>query len=217
MQASRVTVRFFRFLLPLLVLGSLTVHLAVAAPITPPSTLNPPIPPNAIDPTCVETGAGITCTYQQEFPAEPAPHPFVNCGAFQTFEQGTGTSVDVTRSYDLSGVLTQEIRRVSYGGDIFIDTQPEPIGTREGRFTATIDRQAGVITRLTFTGLTAQVMMEGHGVVALDAGRVVIDPITNTVLSAAGRHDFIFPGLFGPGMNLQNAPANTQVICAALG
>jgi hypothetical protein len=141
----------------------------------------------------------------------------VTCDAAQTFEQGTGTHVDVTRFYKLSGELVREVRRVSYAGVLTSNAQPDVTGTRLGHFVATIESESGVATRITFTGLTAMVMVEGHGIVALDAGRVVVDPVAGAILSAAGRHDFIFPGMFGPGINLQHPPSNTQGICDALG
>jgi hypothetical protein len=203
----------------LLALLALLPGSATAEPIPPPASLMPPLPPNAIDARCVETGIGIRCTYEQVFPAEPAPHTFVDCGSLTVFEQGVGIRASVTRYYDLSGGLIQEVRRVSYGGVLTTAAQPAGIGSREGQFTVTLDFEAGVLAQLTYKGLTAQVQIDGHGVVALDAGRVVIAPIgpgAFAVVSAVGRHDFIFPGLFGPGFNLQNAPPNIQGICDAL-
>jgi hypothetical protein len=217
MHPIHVSRRFLALALVALMLG-LLVQPVIAAPIEPPATLDPPIPPDALDVACVETGRSIICTYREEFPADEAPYPFLDCATVQVLEQFLGISVAVTRTYDLSGTLLEEVRRVRYGTVLSTDALAAAIGTREGHFTATIDFQDGTIASVTYTGLTTQIMIDGHAV-AVDAGRVVLVPTgpdTYMVVSASGRHDFISPGLLGPGLTQTPVPPNTQAICAAV-
>jgi hypothetical protein len=207
-----------RFLISITSLALLMVfsaQLVAAEPIDPPASLTPPIPPGITNLRCVETGAGITCTFDVDSPAEPAPHVMVQCDDGVVLEQGTGTQRAITRHYDRSGTLVDEVRHVAYDGIIYNGADPDRAGTRDGRFKVVLDFEGGALLALTYTGLTSQVSVAGQGVVALDAGRVVIDLNTSTVLSSNGRHDYIFPGLLGPGFGLNVTP-NTQPICAAL-
>jgi hypothetical protein len=196
-----------RFLfVSLLGLATLSVRSASAAPIPPPPSLTPPIPSNATGAHCDQTSIGITCNYTIHFSfGGPA---FVNCGKFLIADSGSGVR-EVTRYYDLSGALLEEVRHIDYTSTEFNASQPANTATRVGHFALTLDYQAGMPALVTYTGLTTQIVVPGQGVVGLDAGRVAINPVTNTLVSASGRHDFIFPQ--APGV----AP-NTQQLCGAL-
>ena len=195
-----------RFLIPLLGIAMLSVQHASAAPIPPPPSLTPPIPANATDVGCDQTGTGITCSYTIHFSfRDPA---FVNCGDFLIADSGSGV-IQVTRHYDLSDTLLEEVRHFDYTGTEFNASQPTHTATRVGHFMVTIDFHNGRPILQTFTGLTTQVVVLGLGVVGLDAGRLVINRVTNTLVSASGTHDFIFPTVAG-------VTRDTQKLCSAL-
>jgi hypothetical protein len=202
----KLTLRILFLVVPLLGLTALVAHPAAAAPISPPSFLGPPIPSNATDVSCDQTGRGIICTYTITFSFGGSG--FVNCGDFVINDSGTGVR-RITRNYNLSGTLLEEVRHVDYTSTESNASQPTKTATRVGHFTVTLEYQNGMPSLETFDGLTTQIIAPGQGVVGLDAGRVVINPVTNDLIAASGRHDFIFPS--APGV-----ARDTQRFCAAL-
>jgi hypothetical protein len=111
----------------------------------------------------------------------PAPDPNdVNFGcATYGYSYDVLASFTVTRHailfFDDAGNLTKEIRHVEFKGTLYRSDNLARTIPYAGNWTRTIDVTAGTLTN---TGLARYSHPDGSGMVALDAGRTVIDLAT---------------------------------------
>jgi hypothetical protein len=108
--------------------------------------------------------------------AAPDPNEVnFGCGAYgYTFD--VLSSFTVTRHavlfFDEAGDLTKEIRHVQFEGTLYRSDDLSKTIPYAGNWTLTIDVAAGTMTN---TGLSRYSHPNGSGMVALDAGKTVID------------------------------------------
>ena len=112
------------------------------------------------------------------------PIPFgASCGSFSIlftvdFE---GTNISF---YDEQNQLLQQIRHGSFTGALYDSADLSKTVPYEGHFTRTFDATTNTIT---VEGLRFQVLLPGQGIVAMDAGRQVIDTLTGATVTETGQ------------------------------
>jgi hypothetical protein len=117
---------------------------------------------------------------------QTTPVPNISCTDYG-YSFDTLATFDVVRRnidfYDDSGNLVKEIRHVDFTGTLYRTDDLSKTVPYAGTWTRTLDVAANTVTN---TGLFRYSHPDGSGMVALDAGRSVLDATTFDTLSDTG-------------------------------
>ena len=181
--------RVFVILTALLALFALPSIVAARTPVDP-ATLTPPPPPE-FNPVCEHVGNGIICELAFSDPSIADEPSGVVCGTTELlFSQER--SVVGKRFYDAEGLL---LRRHFHEDITGTWTNPETgaTATYSGGFTSLHDLTApgDVTSGVTRSSGSLRIYVPGRGTILHnDAGLLVFDEATGTVLAQRGQHPF---------------------------
>jgi hypothetical protein len=194
---SRHVPNTLRRVIALAALPALAASILVAAPVaarTPvdPNTLNP-APPDFFNATCYEGAAGVICDLAFVDPESPwIDEPSgILCGSTELLFSQT-RSVAGKRFYDADGNLLQRHFREFMEGTL---TNPDTgrsvpwtqHDTQLQNLTIPGDVDSGLIK---ITGLATKVYLSGGGVVQMNAGTFLQNPVTGEIAHEGGPHPF---------------------------
>ena len=155
-----------------------------------PNTLNPP-PPAEFNATCERVGSGILCNLAFSDPPFADEPSGIICDGTELLVSQT-RSVIGKRFYDRDGNLERRHYREAYAG---ILTDPTTGRTLDWIAHDTVDHVLAVpgddtTGTLTISGQGIRVSAPGGRTVLVDAGRLVIDVASDTLIHSGGPHHF---------------------------
>ena len=155
-----------------------------------PNTLNPP-PPASFNASCERVGSGILCNLAFSDPPFADEPSGIVCDGTELLVSQT-RSVIGKRFYDSDGNLERRHYREAYAGTL---TNPTTGLTAAWVAHDTVDHVLAVpgddtTGLLTISGQGIRVSAPGGRTVLVDAGRLVIDVATDTLIHAGGPHHF---------------------------